>query len=59
MFTKAQQQALLALYQRSPDGAASYLAFRRRAAYSHMVGCVMIPWCGMWIGIEYDGHTHS
>ena len=22
-------------------------------------GCVMVPWKGMWLGIEPDGYTHS
>jgi hypothetical protein len=22
-------------------------------------GCVMLPWKGMWLGIERDGYTHS
>ena len=22
-------------------------------------GCVMLPWKGMWLGIETDGYTHS
>lgn len=22
-------------------------------------GCIMVPWCGMWLGIEKDGYTHS
>lgn len=21
--------------------------------------CLMVPWCGMWLGIEADGYTHS
>jgi hypothetical protein len=21
--------------------------------------CVMVKWCGMWLGIETDGYTHS
>jgi hypothetical protein len=21
--------------------------------------CVMVPWAGMWLGIETDGYTHS
>jgi len=29
------------------------------AAYDGLMGCVMLPWCGMWLGIEPDGHTHS
>jgi hypothetical protein len=22
-------------------------------------GCIMVHWCGMWLGIERDGYTHS
>lgn len=22
-------------------------------------GCVMLPWKGMWLGIELDGYVHS
>ena len=22
-------------------------------------GCIMVPWLGMWLGIEPDGYTHS
>ena len=22
-------------------------------------GALMVPWCGMWLGIETDGYTHS
>jgi hypothetical protein len=22
-------------------------------------GCLMLPWRGMWLGIEPDGYTHS
>jgi hypothetical protein len=22
-------------------------------------GAALVPWCGMWLGIEKDGHTHS
>ena len=24
-----------------------------------MADVLMIPWCGMWLGIEPDGYTHS
>lgn len=37
----------------------SYLQFLRTAHYSHLMGCVMLPWEGMILGIEADGHTHS
>ena len=22
-------------------------------------GCIMVPWCGMWVGIEEDGYAHT
>ncbi len=36
----------------------SYRQFRRTAV-NHLQGCVMVPWCGMWLGIETDGYVHS
>ncbi len=21
--------------------------------------CIMVPWCGMWLGIETDGYAHT
>lgn len=34
--------------------------FRRKVQpYFDKSGCVMIPWKGMWLGIEKDGYTHS
>lgn len=56
--TKDQQLALKRVFDRDPDGSTSYLHFRRRAHYS-WIGCVMLHWCGMWLGIEPDGYTHS
>jgi hypothetical protein len=70
--SRAQREALKRVYDRTPltytnDGfksvvcrherPVSYLRFRRgvRAGW----GCVMVHWCGMWLGIEPDGHTHS
>lgn len=35
----------------------TYRQFRKLAHVSF--GCVMVPWCGMWLGIETDGYTHS
>jgi hypothetical protein len=36
-----------------------YRAFRRKARLDPLMGCVMVPWQGMVLGIESDGHTHS
>jgi hypothetical protein len=34
--------------------------FRRRCKPSFDgSGCIMLPWKGMWLGIEKDGYTHS
>lgn len=55
--TRAQRLAIFRTYQRSPDGSPSYRTFRKRALSGY--GCIMIQWCGMWLGIETDGYTHS
>jgi hypothetical protein len=62
--TRLQREAIKRLYDRSADGAGSYLAFRRRFVdYSigpmNMNNYIGAEWCGMFIGIETDGYTHS
>lgn len=60
---KAQQLALWNVYRRKnpsatmPGWRRGYTRFRRTARPSF--GCWMVHWCGMWLGIEPDGHTHS
>lgn len=69
--TRAQREALYAVFCRDnpeilntsyyglmPQRRAQYRAFRRTAIASHM-GCVIVPWAGMYLGIEPDGYTHS
>jgi len=36
---------------------ARYRDFRRKVEPGP--GCIMIPYAGMWLGIEPDGYTHS
>ena len=36
---------------------ATYRQFRRTV--QHGYDCIMVNWCGMWLGIETDGYTHS
>jgi hypothetical protein len=58
--TRAQRVALLSVYRRGggrPGG--SYLAFRRTAQREVCGDAIMVPWCGIWLGIESDGYTHS
>lgn len=64
MITRAQREAVKTLYLRTvePNGLPTvrgYRAFRRRAKYSHLNECLMVPFCGMFCGIEADGYTHS
>ncbi len=54
--TKQQQRALRNVFTRQPLGI-SYLAFRRQVHPGS--GCIMVKWCGMWLGIETNGYTHS
>lgn len=35
----------------------SYRAFRKAIIMGR--DCAMVQWCGMWLGIEQDGYTHS
>ena len=56
LLTKLQRKALHRVWLRNGyEG--SYLRFR------HLVqpgpGCVMVPYAGIWLGIEPDGYTHS
>jgi hypothetical protein len=54
---EAQFNALNRKFLQSPDGAPNFHAFRSRAR-----SCgdyIVIHWCGMWLGIERDGYTHS
>jgi hypothetical protein len=36
-----------------------YREFRKRVQPAFGGDCVMLPWAGMWLGIEKDGYTHS
>jgi len=56
--TKEQKLALYRVWSRSHClYRPSYLSFRRQAFLGP--GCIMIPWRGMFLGIEPDGYTHS
>ena len=63
--TKAQRRALSMLWLRCLDACAlsnplgSLRAFHRSAHNSPMMGCVIVRWCGMTVGIEPDGYTHT
>jgi len=60
---RQQLESLHRLFCRDADGSPSFLHFRRRALLGTAVKPAdryfMIRWCGMWLGIEPDGYTHS
>jgi hypothetical protein len=53
---KAQRAALFRKWQQDSQGM-SYRQFR--ATVQSGWDCAMVQWCGMWLGIELDGYTHS
>ncbi len=53
-----QADALLGLWARQ-SSERSIHRFRRRARYDFLNDCVMVPYCGMLVGIERDGQVHS
>lgn len=58
--TRDQVDAVYRLWERSPDGARSYLEFRRRVNEPYGIrDYAYIEWCNMYVGIEADGYTHT
>ena len=73
--TREQRLSLKRIYDRCPlyklaadpppysipsNGPITYREFRKLVTpYFDNSGCIMVQWCGMWIGIEVDGYAHS
>ena len=67
--TKDQRTALKRLYHRAviaysygpQRNGVHYMGYRafRRSVLPGPPGCVLVPYAGMWVGIETDGYTHS
>ena len=57
--TDDQLRALRRKFAQSADGSPDFDHFKARAQNDSLMDCVMIHWCGMWLGIETDGYTHS
>jgi len=56
VLTRLQREALLKVWLRD-NQRLTYKGFRRTVQRGS--DCVMVFWCGMWLGIEPDGYTHS
>ena len=59
--TQAQVEAVNKLYRRSPDGSRDRYEFFNRLQESGIGSdrYAGINWCGMFVGIEPDGYTHT
>jgi hypothetical protein len=70
--TAAQQQALRTVFDRRPlawndpnrrprDGerAMTWTEFKSLVQPALGINCLMVPWAGMWLGVETDGYVHS
>jgi hypothetical protein len=55
--TRQQRCALRRVYLRASEGK-TYFQFRR-TVFTYDKTCIMVPWCGMFLGIEADGEIHS
>lgn len=53
---KAQRIAIYRKWQQDNQGM-TYRQFRKTVSEGY--DCLMVQWCGMWLGIESDGYTHS
>lgn len=56
--TPAQVGSISGLYKRNPDGSANQADFFHRVKYC-IGGYAGIQWCGMFVGIEKDGESHT
>lgn len=58
--TRAQREKIYQKFQQNPSGAENYRKFRKSFhCYSYMNDMVGGDWCGMFLGIEKDGHSHT
>lgn len=60
ILTQEQRKALKRVYDRKAQPEESYRDFRRSVVPG--LACdpvIMVPFAGMWLGIEPDGYTHS
>ena len=59
ILTKAQRKAVYRLFTHNPSGAHTYKEFRSRFVAQYGGYIAIYDWCGMYVGVEKDGYTHS
>lgn len=58
ILTRAQRRAIFNLWERNHDGLSRFRMFRRLRV-SPGFDCPLVQWCGMTVGVEADGYTHT
>jgi len=53
------QRASLAEVYHRKEFPITWKEFIESAHHNKLLGCITVPWAGMLLGIEEDGHTHS
>ena len=56
--TKPQTKSLYRKWLQNDQGL-TYLSFRRSVIVNTLSDCAIVKWCGLYLGIELDGYTHS
>lgn len=58
--TVNQMWGLWCKFNQNPDGSPDFMSFMQRAQPMFCSdGGIMIQWCGMWLGIEYNSHGEA
>jgi len=57
VLTREQRVALKEVYDRGWKKPETYMKFRRTVEQGF--DYILVPFCGIWLGIEKDGYTHS
>jgi hypothetical protein len=56
----AEQAALRSLYERDLDAQGAFTDWMHKVHRDGIQGCLIVrSWCGMTVGIEQDGYTHT
>lgn len=56
--TDAQKQSIYKKWRINDQGM-TWPEFLRSARLMPYDGCVIVRWCGMWVGVEKDGYAHT
>ena len=56
---KEQRYGAFRKFQQSRDGSPNFADFVTRIKPEFYGDAIMFGWCGMYVGVEVDGYTHT